>query len=420
MHLENFIKDISEKFNLIPNPDSRAKIGTGSIISILVFFFMRDRGNIRTLESLRKLVQESFKTTLSRGGFWERLATNKLRSTIEVFTCSLIQSTVFKLGITKDLLEILKVSSILLIDSSSSSLPKAAKLIFPAPRKNVAPASVKLHLCFNLFKGTIDWFNITEATSHDRNSFPEIKSLKGKLIIFDLGYWDYFLLAEIIKCGGFFLTRVKSSASIKVTSVVSGLPKHFEGWYLFDRRFPSKPKKIVEVIGQFSHNYNPLFEARVIGFWNPIKCHYHWYVTNLAAPAEMIYPLYRLRWQIELIFKSLKSTFRLADFTTANPNIIYTLIFSALIATMITYPIGFILALEFKENKKLTPSYQRAAMIIANSSEFFIEYLLSRTPKNLQILIESLKRQKKDLFDPNFNKRHSSLYQLILMSENSV
>lgn len=420
MQLENFIKDLSKKFDFIPNEDRRAKVGTGSLISVLVFFFIRDRGNSRTLESLRKLIQESFKTNFSRGGFWERLATNKLRSTLESFACSMLQSSSVQLGITKDLLSLLKVTAILVIDSTSSSLPRGAKAIFPAPRNNVAPSAVKLHMCFNLFKGAVEWFNITEATSHDRNSFPSVETLKNKLIIFDLGYWDYTLLSEIIKIGGFFLTRVKSTASIKIIEVISGLPKKYEGWCLFDRKYPAKPQKIIEIMGEFSQNYKPLFSARVIGFWNPIKCQYHWYVTNLIAPAEIIYPLYRLRWQIELIFKALKSSFRLADFTTANPNIIYTLIFSALIATIITYPIGLILAAEFKKNKQLTPSFQRAAMIIANSSKEFIEYFLSKSYTNLQLLIESLKRQKRELIDPNFNKRNSSLYQLIFMAESLV
>jgi hypothetical protein len=74
-----------------------------------------------------------------------------------------------------------------------------------------------------------------------RNSFPDVQSLKGKLIIFDLGYWDYGLLAQITSVGGFFLSRVRSSACIDVVKVVEGLPKRFEGWGdLFDRRFPDQ------------------------------------------------------------------------------------------------------------------------------------------------------------------------------------
>ena len=316
MHLENLLKNIRERFQAIPNVDRRAKLGTRDFISVLVFCFTRDRGNSRSLESIRKAMQNVLKISLSRGAFWERLATVKLQETLETFTCSLIQNISCKLSITAGLLKVLKVSAILLIDSSSSSLPKGAAKIFPAPRKNVVPAAIKLHLCFDVFKGAVDWFNLTEATSHDRMSFPPLQSLVGKLIIFDLGYWDYGLLADIKKIGGFFLSRVKVNASIRVIKVISGLPSKFEGRGLFDWRLPNRKNKIIEVIGQFSVDCKPLFEARVIGFWNASTSQYHWYTTNLIAPAELIYPLYRLRWQIELIFKAFKSSFRLADIPT--------------------------------------------------------------------------------------------------------
>lgn len=417
MRLKNILKDLQARFAAVPNSDPRAKVGTGSLIAVLVFFFRRDRHG-RTLESLRKLVQEQFKTNFSRGGFWERLATRKLRDTLEALICSMVQSISHRLSISDGLLKVLQVKSILLLDSSSCTLPQKAKKNFPAPRNNVAPASVKLHLCFDIIKGAVDWFNITEATSHDRNSFPDIKSLKGKLIIFDLGYWDYSLLAQIIATGGFFLSRVKSSACIDVIKVIEGLPKRFEGWGdLFDRKFPNRHSKIIEIIGSFSQNYKPLFEARVIGFWNPISKQYHWYVTNLSAPAKLIYPLYRLRWQIELIFKSLKATFRLADFTTANTNIIHVLLFAALIATIITHPIAFILAEEYKASREAAPSFQRAAMVISSCAKLFIAFLLSKKESDMMLLIRELNRQTSELFDPNYRKRKSSLMQAILLAK---
>ena len=416
MCLENFLSEIHRWFDVIPNKDPRAKVGTGSLIALLVFFFRRDRDK-RSLDALRRLAEVQFNTHFSRGGFWERLATKKLRDTIETLACSMVQTISFKLAISRDLLRLLGVSAILLIDSTSSSLPEAAKNLFPAPRNNVAPAAIKLHLCFDLFKGAVAWFNITEATSHDRNSFPDLLSLTGKLIIFDLGYWDYLLLAQIIEVGAFFLTRVKSSASIKIVEVVSGLPKNFEGWHLFDRRLPGNPQKIIELVGEFSQNYKPLFQARVIGFWNPVAKRYHWYVTNLSAPAPIIYPLYRLRWQIELIFKSMKTTFRLADFSTANPNIIFTFLFAALITTAIAHPLALILAAEFKAEKAMTPSFQRAAILISNCADKFLAFLITNSNAHLRTLIEAISIQKHELFDPNFRKRNSTLATLILAVE---
>jgi len=59
--------------------------------------------------------------------------------------------------------------------------------------------------------------------------FQEVTSLKRKLIIFDLGYWDFNLFQETHLAGGFFLSRVKSGAVITVSQVVKGLGKQFIG-----------------------------------------------------------------------------------------------------------------------------------------------------------------------------------------------
>ena len=50
------------------------------------------------------------------------------------------------------------------------------------------------------------------------------------------------------------------------------------------------------------------FQFRVLGFWHKKDQQYRWYITNLVCPRGLIYDLYRLRWQLELSFKSMKST----------------------------------------------------------------------------------------------------------------
>ncbi len=421
MHLKTFLDQMKNRFGNISNEDPRATIGTRDLIATLVFCFSRDRGNFRTLDCVRKFAQSTLNVSISRGAFWERLATEKLQKILGGLVASMVNKFACKLSITSQLLKVLNVSAILLLDSSSSSLPKSAKENFPAPRNNVAPAAIKLHLCFDLFAGAVSWFKLTPATTHDRKGFPPINSLIGKLIIFDLGYWDYQLMADIIKIGGFFLSRVKTKANIKIIEVISGLPKtKFEGWGLFDRKLPNKKSRIVEVIGQFSLNYKPLFNTRIVGFWNPISQQYHWYATNLLAPAEFIYPLYRLRWQVELVFKSFKSCLRLADLPTANPKIIYALIYSTLIATMIAHPIANILALEFKKEKQMTPSYQRAGMIIVQCASDFIQFLISNSATAVEALIDKLNLQKNEIFDPNWKKRETSLAQAMRLAENCI
>lgn len=416
--VKKYLNELKARFCEIANDDTRATVGTRDLVAALVFCFARDRGNVRSLDCIRKSIQTVLNVTISRGAFWERLATKKLHKILEKTVTSMIQDLASNVSVTTHLLSALGVNAILLLDSSSSGLPKAAKKKFPAPRNNVAPAAIKLHMCFDLFRGAVSWFKLTPATTHDRKGFPPLELLVGKLIIFDLGYWDYLLLLEIMKAGGFFLTRVKCNAVIEVLKIIEGLPKaNFEGHLLFNRRLPKKKSKIIEVLGQFSQNGKPLFSARVIGFWNPISKHYHWYVTNLLVPAKLIYPLYRLRWQIELVFKAFKSCLRLADLPSANSEIIHVLVYAALIANMIAHPIAHYLVLEGKQEERMTPSLQRAGMVMVHCARAFIGFIMSTSVSSYKVLRKKLLLLRKELFDPNWNRRESAIVRTIRLAE---
>jgi len=64
---------------------------------------------------------------------------------------------------------------------------------------------------------------------------------------------------------------------------------------------------------------------------------YHTYLTNIHVDilsAEEIALLYGARWEIELIFKELKSHYRMDQIPGANPNIVKCLIWIAILTLM--------------------------------------------------------------------------------------
>ena len=323
MRLEKLLDAFKSSFDQIPESDGRAKIGPRQFVIALIFSLCSMDSRKRTIEALRRAVMKSLGEKISRGGFWERIATERLFN----FILLLVQSAIQQMGEVfipgdqlKALASMLKVKGILVLDSTSISLPEMAGFIFPGPRNNVAPAVIKWHHCFDLFGGCIKWFDLSPGTSHDNNHFPDLKLVVGYLIIFDLGYFDYALMQAIANVGGKFLSRVKTNAVIRIENIIQGLPKSFIGKNLMSSRLP-KGLSLIEIGGSFCDG---LFQFRVIGFWNPIDKNYHWYVTNLEVAAKLIYPLYRLRWAVELFFKMAKSSWRLADVTSSNPNIIQT------------------------------------------------------------------------------------------------
>jgi len=58
-------------------------------------------------------------------------------------------------------------------------------------------------------------------------------------------------------------------------------------------------------------------------------------MPSSMALAEWIYPIYRLRWQIELFFKSIKSMLHADQITSGNENIVLVTAYSSILASLI-------------------------------------------------------------------------------------
>lgn len=78
---------------------------------------------------------------------------------------------------------------------------------------------------------------------------------------------------------------------------------------------------------------------RVVGVWNEDVEKYNLYVTNLPVAeysAFDIAQLYRARWEVELLFKELKSTCNLDQVSTGNPAAVEALILVAMISLVVS------------------------------------------------------------------------------------
>ena len=66
---------------------------------------------------------------------------------------------------------------------------------------------------------------------------------------------------------------------------------------------------------------------------------YHLYVTNLAPArltAEQVARVYAGRWQIELVFKEMKSHFRLEGLPSRKPHIVEALLYATLVTLVVS------------------------------------------------------------------------------------
>jgi len=226
MTKSNTLEVLKQSFEkVIPSQDARTTVTPLEFVVCLVFCYLGDSKTF-ALEAIRRFMKAQLGRHLSRSAFWERLAGDRLKTHLRAVVAELMVALAVGITSGHQLLKMLGVTAIWLVDSSSITLWRRAQKQFPGTR---TAAGIKWHAGFDLLTGLLTWFQLTPTKTHDRKCFPEVKQLTGKLVLFDLGYWDFGLLQAIEKAGGFFLSRLKSNAVIEIAEVVQGLSKQWVG-----------------------------------------------------------------------------------------------------------------------------------------------------------------------------------------------
>jgi len=190
-------------------------------------------------------------------------------------------------------------------------------------------------------------FQTTDGTTQERSQLPTGEWVAGALILFDLGFYDFWLFDRIDANDGWFVSRVKSNANPKIVEELRtwrGNSITLEGKSLkavLDDLQRQEIDVLVEL--EFDRKRGSSATAtrqfRLVGLLNEESDEYHLYFTNLPRneyPTPDIAQLYRARWEVELLFKELKSRFRLDEINTTDPYIIEALIIMAAISLMIS------------------------------------------------------------------------------------
>ena len=221
------------------------------------------------------------------------------------------------------------------IDGSLVKLHKKLQSHFRGFRSEGTEAMAKLHMVHNLSRRDIERLRITGGRVPDIRGAAFGRWVKGALSLFDLGYYSHEVFRKIHAADGFFISRIKVNANPRVVSVRRGrktIP--LDGVRLRDVRINEDVLDADAVFGEgkAARTY------RVVGVREPVSNTWRYYVTNLDAaefPAEEVAALYRLRWEVELLFKELKSAYRLDQVPTTKPARARCLILGALLSLLL-------------------------------------------------------------------------------------
>lgn len=255
----------------------------------------------------------------------------------------------------------------------------------------------------------VEWMKLTDQKTHDSQILPDLEQLKGSLFLFDLGYFSHLFLHQLNQMGVWFVCRLKANSVPIITRVIQGVAKRHIGSPL--NKKVKLRGDIVEIWAKLMLPGKGFIELRLIGFRFPKTKQYRWYATNLTSSmllAEWIYPIYRLRWQIELFFKSIKSMLNADQITSSNENIALAIAYSSVLSSLIASSLIIEQALVFARIELKSITAQRLMMVYSLVAHNLAQCIILKQIPNivLQNKIHSLLHL---LMCPNRKHRPTSL-----------
>lgn len=301
----------------------------------------------RTLESLRRGYGEMTGIELSQSAWHDRFnpeTVTFLRACVKLALRQMAGES------NRTLSSKMKwVEDILIQDSSVVRLSASLMNKFPATRSRKNAAGLKVSMLVSAIASSPQ-----KVTIHGER-FPETKTLKigpwvkNKLLLIDLGFFKYQMFARIQENGGYFLTRLKNNANplfLSTHRTHRGNAIELEGKRWKDVKGKLKRSILdAEVEVSFSRRvYNgkkskDAKSFRLVATYNIEAKKYHVYFTNIPIEmlcAEDVAELYRVRWDIEMIFKELKSKYSLDAIKSANPDVVEGLIWVGILTLLVS------------------------------------------------------------------------------------
>jgi hypothetical protein len=233
---------------------------------------------------------------------------------------------------------------VLIFDSSSWDVDPKLTAVLPGSGGGASGANCKLQVGYEFKRGQLGFFHVCPGIKPDQAYSPTLPDLvaKGDLVLTDQGYFKVKTFQQYHDKGAFFLSRflVRTTICHADTREVIDLGEvlyRCAGNFLeldvimgIDQKEQTPCRLICLRVSEEVANERRrklLKEAKKKGR-TPSQAHLalcDWtlLITNAPdhlLPATMVYSLYRLRWQIELLFKQLKSVMHIHQSNTGIEN----------------------------------------------------------------------------------------------------
>lgn len=222
-----------------------------------------------------------------------------------------------------------------IFDSSSWDVDPRLKTVLPGSGGGASEANCKLQVCYEYKQGELDFFEVSSGNSPDQAYSPALPGLlnPGDLALADLGYFKVKTFRQYHDKGIYFLSRFLVNTTLCHADTGASIDL---GDLL--RQFKGNCLELNVILGAVKSEQTPCRliglrmseeaanerrrklhrtaqkKGRTVSQRHLALCDWTLLITNVPGdvlPDRVAYDLYRARWQIELLFKQLKSVMRI-------------------------------------------------------------------------------------------------------------
>jgi len=301
----------------------------------------------RSLASLKRSYEKASDETLSDSSWYYRF-TPELVSFLKACVIHAIEH------LAKEQNRVLnkrldKFHDVLIQDSTIIRLHESLSKKWPAARSRKVAAGVKVGTLVSAVADGPKCVTICPESTNDLKTMRIGPWIKDRIILLDLGFFKYQLFTRIKENGGYFVSRLKNNADpfiIAVNRTHRGRSIDVKGKYLSEI-LPKLKRQVLDVEVEVSfkrRSYKDkqkkdIEQFRLVAIFNEEDEKYHVYLTNISLDvleSEEVAKLYGARWEVELIFKELKSKYALDVVNTTNEQIVKAYIWIAILTLMVS------------------------------------------------------------------------------------
>ena len=344
-------------------------------------------GKKRSIAELRRTYENRTGTAIEESSFYDRFTPGLVK-----WLKMILGDVIIHIGEGSQRLKgrLEGYRDLLLIDSTVIRLHDLLKGAFAGCRTNHSKAAAKLHVVMSVKKASATQVQLTPERTNDRRPYKRIgKWVKDRLLLFDLGYFSYELFTRIDERGGFFISRLKTNANPLVISknlTWRGNSRSVVGKSLQEALIGLK-RDVLDVMVEVTFKRRKYRGRRrqdkrvfrVVAVRNKQAQTYHMFITNIppeALDGKEIAETYRLRWQVELLFKELKTHYRLDQLPSSKRPVVEALVYTAILTLIASHVLLNALRQRLDPGRTIPPL--RWAAVFENLAPFLLMSILAR------------------------------------------